>query len=137
MSAGIDGGLVVPPRRPPLSATSAARARHPAGAGGRPGADPGHGTGRLPAIAADGRLPRDIYARPHERGDERAKLVIIVVGIGLNSAASEAAIERLPGAVVLAIDAYADRPDEWARAARRSGHEILATVPMGGGPPFT
>jgi polysaccharide deacetylase 2 family uncharacterized protein YibQ len=56
--------------------------------------------------------------------------VIIIAGIGLSRAASEAAIDRLPGAVVLAIDAYAARPDDWARAARQSGHEILATVPL-------
>jgi uncharacterized protein len=87
-------------------------------------------SGHLPTIAADGRLPRDVYARPHERRDERARLVIIIAGIGLSRSASEAAIDRLPGAVVLAIDAYAARPDDWARAARQSGHEILATVPL-------
>ena len=56
--------------------------------------------------------------------------MVIVAGIGLNKAASEAAIERLPGAVVLAIDAYAARPDAWARSARLAGHELLATVPL-------
>jgi polysaccharide deacetylase 2 family uncharacterized protein YibQ len=38
----------------------------------------------------------------------------------------------LPGVIVLAIDAYAAHPDDWARAARRSGHEILATIPLEG-----
>ena len=57
---------------------------------------------------------------PHDTADARAKLVIIVAGIGLNKAASEAAIERLPAAVVLAIDAYADRRGRMgARGAAR------------------
>ena len=128
-SAGIDGGLIVPPMTaaafghlPPLAPDAPLA----------PAADPAlirTAFGGLPVIAADGRLPRG-SARPHDRADARAKLVIIVVGIGLNKAASEAAIERLPPAVVLAIDAYADRADAWARGARRAGHELLATVPL-------
>lgn len=130
-SAGIDGGLIVPPmtaaafnRLPPLAPDAPLA----------PAPDPAliqtTAFGGLPVIAADGRLPRQIYARPHDAADARAKLVIIVAGIGLNRAASEAAIERLPAAVVLAIDAYADRPDAWARAARHAGHELLAMVPL-------
>ncbi len=129
-SAGVDGGLVVSPL------TSAAFSRLPPLAleGPLPPApDPAliqtTSSGPLPTIS-DGRLPRDVYARPHDRRDERARLVIIVSGVGLSRSASEAAIDRLPGAVVLAIDAYAARPDDWARAARRAGHEILATIAL-------
>jgi polysaccharide deacetylase 2 family uncharacterized protein YibQ len=86
--------------------------------------------GGLPRIAADGRLPRQIYARPHDPAGSRAKLSVIIAGIGLSRPASEAAIEGLPAAVTLAIDAYAARPDAWAGAARRAGHELLVTVPM-------
>jgi polysaccharide deacetylase 2 family uncharacterized protein YibQ len=86
--------------------------------------------GPMPRIAADGRLARVVYARPFDRRDKRVKLAVVVGGIGLTRAASEAAITRLPGDVVLAIDAYAAQPDHWARAARQAGHEILATVPM-------
>ncbi|MGE5441873.1 MAG: divergent polysaccharide deacetylase family protein, partial [Bacteroidota bacterium] len=136
-SAGIDGGIVVSPltpaafgRLPPLVPDA------PLPPAPDPALIQATSSGRLPAISADGRLPRDVYARPHDRRDERARLVIIISGIGLSRAASEAAIERSPGAVVLAIDAYTARPDDWARAARRSGHEILATIPLedAGGP---
>ena len=130
-SAGIDGGLIVRPitasafsRLPPLALDT------PLAPAPDPALVQATASGELPVIAADGRLPRQIYARPHDTADARAKLVIIVAGIGLNRAASEAAIERLPAAVVLAIDAYADRPDAWARAARRAGHELLAMVPL-------
>jgi uncharacterized protein len=130
-SAGIDGGLVVSPL------TSAAFSRLPPlvpDAPLPPAPDPAliqtTSGGRLPTISADGRLPRQVYARSHDGRDERARLVIIIAGIGLSRAASEAAIDRLPGVIVLAIDAYAAHPDDWARAARRHRHEILATIPL-------
>ena len=81
-------------------------------------------------MAADGGLPRQVYARPHDPADPRARLAVIIAGTGLSRAASEAAIERLPAALTLAIDAYAARPDAWAGAARRTGHELLVTVPL-------
>jgi polysaccharide deacetylase 2 family uncharacterized protein YibQ len=129
---GLEGGLVVPAttaaafgRVPPLAPSEAPLAPAP-----DPALIESTAVGALPVIAADGRLPRRVYARPHDQADWRAKLAIIVAGVGLSNAASEAAIERLPGAVVLAIDAYADRPDAWAGAARRAGHELLAMVPL-------
>jgi polysaccharide deacetylase 2 family uncharacterized protein YibQ len=86
--------------------------------------------GTLPRVAADGRQPRLVYARPFEAGDRRARLSIIVSEIGLSRIASEAAIHRLPGPVVMAISAYAASPQQWAQAARRAGHEILASIPL-------
>lgn len=86
--------------------------------------------GLLPKIDAAGRLPRQVYARPFNRGDDRARVVVIVGGIGLARRPSEAAINGLPGAVTLAIGADAPHPDDWVRAARWRGHEVLATVPL-------
>ena len=86
--------------------------------------------GFLPKIDAAGRLPRQVYARPFDRSDDRARIVVIVTGIGLARAPSEAAINGLPGAFSLAIDAYASDPEDWVRAARWRGHEVLATVPV-------
>ncbi len=84
--------------------------------------------GPLPKIAKDGRTPRQVYARPFNTSDDRSRLVMIIGGIGLSDTASEAAINQLPASVVLAIDAYAPRPESWARAARQAGHEVLATL---------
>jgi len=92
-------------------------------------------TGRLPRIARDGRMPQQVYAGPFDRGDDRARLVLIIAGIGLAPTASRAAIEQLPAPAVLAIDAYAPQPEEWARAARQAGHEVLATLPLQPAPP--
>jgi hypothetical protein len=130
-SPGLDGGLIVAPF------TAAAFSQVPRLAPEAPltpAPDPAliqnTNSRGLPRMAADGGLPRQVYARPHDPADSRARLAVIIAGTGLSRAASEAAIERLPAALTLAIDAYAARPDAWAGAARRTGHELLVTVPL-------
>lgn len=134
-AAGIDGGIIAPPYTPasfaglaPLTASagevlSLAQAPDAALIEMTP-------AGALPRVGADGRQPRHVYARPFDRRDNRARLALIVLEAGLSRVATEAAIQRLPGAVVLAIDAYAASPESWAGAARRAGHEIIATIPL-------
>lgn len=134
VTAGIDGGIVV---QAYTEASFAGLPLLPAATVGEaltPAPDPSlievTPAGELPRIAADGRQPRQVYARPFDKQDERARLVIIVLNVGLSRAASEASIHRLPGAVVIAIDPYAVSPEDWARTARQAGHEIIATVPL-------
>ena len=133
-SVGIDGGLIVPPYKaasfaglPQLPPADRAEPLPPV-------PDPAlleeGPSGALPKIAADGRKPRLAYARPFEASDRRSRLSIIVTDIGLSRGASEAAIQGLPGEVVLAISAYAAAPEQWAHAARRAGHEIVASIPL-------
>ncbi len=86
--------------------------------------------GPLPKIAEDGRTSWKAYARPFDAADERARIAIVLVGLGLSRAATEAAIARTPTAVNLAFDVYAKNLDDWVRAARQGGHEVLLTVPM-------
>ena len=59
------------------------------------------------------------------------KIAVVVRGLGLSSAASEAAITRLPGAVSLSFSPYARQSAQaWAARARRQGHEVLIDLPM-------
>ena len=133
-SVGIDGGLVVLPYKavsfsgmPQLPPADRAEPLPPVPDPALVEQGP---SGALPRIAADGRKPRLVYARPFEAGDRRSRLSIIVTEIGLSRAASDAAIHGLPGEVVLAISAYAAAPEQWAHAARRAGHEIVASIPL-------
>lgn len=129
---GSDAGMVVP------ATTAAAYATVPELAPGAPLApapDPAlleelPGGAGLPKVAADGRQPWQAYAQPFDRRDRRARLVFIVLDVGLSRAASEAAVYRLPAPVTLVIDAYAEVPQQWAAAARRAGHEVLADLPL-------
>lgn len=86
--------------------------------------------GPLPKIGADGRKPWQVYARAHDTRDSRPRVAVVVGGLGLSRAATEAAIARLPAAVTLAFDPYATGLDDWVEAARRAGHEVLIELPM-------
>lgn len=93
--------------------------------------EPGHGTppGLLPRIAADGRMPRKVYARPALPSDGRPRIALVLAGFGGAEADSRTAI-ALPGPVTLAVSAYGRNQDALLAAARAAGHELLASVPM-------
>ncbi|MBT6116268.1 MAG: divergent polysaccharide deacetylase family protein [Rhodospirillaceae bacterium] len=87
--------------------------------------------GPLPRVAPDGRRPRDVYARPFNNPYERPMIAVIVTGLGLSEAATNAAIQELPGEITLAFSPYAaSRLNEWIELARAAGHETLLSLPM-------
>ncbi|AEO47744.1 hypothetical protein F11_06370 [Rhodospirillum rubrum F11] len=86
--------------------------------------------GLLPVIAADGRMPWRTYARPFTGDATRPRVAIIVSGLGMREAATQAAITRLPPDVTLAFDPYAPALPAWMGKARQSGHETLLELPV-------
>lgn len=86
--------------------------------------------GPLPMVSKDGRKPWQVYARPFDQNDKRPRVGLIFSGLGQSTAATEAAIQRLPGGVTLAFAPYAKNLDQWIGLARAAGHEVLLTVPM-------
>jgi polysaccharide deacetylase 2 family uncharacterized protein YibQ len=87
-------------------------------------------TGPLPRIAADGRKPWQVYARPFDRTTRKPWIAIVVVGLGPSAAQTDAAIAKLPGAVTLAFSPYTSGLPGWVEKARAAGHEIILEVPM-------
>jgi polysaccharide deacetylase 2 family uncharacterized protein YibQ len=85
--------------------------------------------GPLPVIARDGRTPFQAYARPFT-ANGKPKVALIVGGLGLNAAATKAAIERLPPEITLSFVAYSDGLQGWIDLARANGHEVLIEAPM-------
>jgi polysaccharide deacetylase 2 family uncharacterized protein YibQ len=85
--------------------------------------------GPLPRIGPDGRRPLLAYARPFDLDDQRPRLALLVVGLGLQADLSQAAI-ALPGEVSLQFSAYAPDLPGWVGRARRAGHEVLLDLPM-------
>jgi polysaccharide deacetylase 2 family uncharacterized protein YibQ len=106
----------------------------PAGSGVLPPApDPGlieqTSVGPLPRIGDDGRLPWQVYARPFDNRDTRPRIALIMSGLGLSGAATQAAIQGLPGGVSLAFQPFADDLQQWIRLARAAGHEVYLNLP--------
>ena len=61
-----------------------------------------------------------------------AKVAIVVEGLGLNKAATEAALTKLPPSVTLAFSPYARDLKKLMDRAKQRGHEVLIEVPMEG-----
>lgn len=85
--------------------------------------------GLLPAIATDGRTPFDVYRRPDSAGG-RARVALVVGGLGLNARITERAINQLPPEVTLSFVPYADNLQGWINRARAQGHEVLIEIPL-------
>ena len=106
----------------------------PTGRALRPAPDPAlveqSSFGPLPRISENGREPWQAYARPADGRTDRPRVAVILSGLGLSSAATEAAIQGLPGEVTLAFQPFADNIQQWIRLARAAGHEVLLNLPM-------
>ena len=89
---------------------------------------PGPG-GLLPIIGPDGRTPFQAYARPFQ-DNGKPKIALVVGGLGLNAAATRAAIDRLPSEITLSFVPYADGLQGWIDLARANGHEAMIEIPM-------
>ncbi len=85
--------------------------------------------GQLPRIATDGRTPRQAYAAAFDTSDTRPRIAILLAGIGMDEAASMAALD-LPAQVSFAVTPYATRLEKFVPAARAAGHELLLSMPM-------
>lgn len=85
---------------------------------------------RLPKIAADGRQPWRVYRRPFMGTRGRPLIAILIQEIGQSRQPTDAAIDRLPGEVTLALSPYARDIEAVAARARAAGHELLLMVPM-------
>lgn len=85
--------------------------------------------GLLPVVARDGRTPFAAYKRPFA-DNGRPKVALVVGGLGLNAAATKAAIDKLPGEITLSFVPYADNLQQWIDMARAAGHEVLLDIPM-------
>ncbi len=118
-----------PPGFPPEAATEAAAAQPGMAVPVLPELIEEGSYGPLPRIAPDGRRPFLAYARPFNLDDQRPRIALLVLGLGLQTDLTEAAI-GLPGEISLHFSAYAADLPSWLERARRAGHEVLLDLPM-------
>ncbi len=88
------------------------------------------GLAGVPRVAVDGRQPWQAYARPFEQTDQRPRLSVLLVEMGLSQEMTKGAIDHLHPAIGLALIPYAPAVGDLARAARLAGHEVLVAMPM-------
>jgi len=88
------------------------------------------GDGPIPIIAKDGRRPMDLYARPFDKSDPRPRIAVIVAGLGIGEAITQAAIDKLPPAITLSFTPYGTNLQSSVSAARAAGHEVMLELPM-------
>lgn len=86
--------------------------------------------GGLPRIAADGRIPGQVYAGGFTPTPGRPRIAVILVGFGLNGAADEEAVSSLPSGISLAVSPYAAGEPAALGNARKAGHELLLSIPL-------
>jgi polysaccharide deacetylase 2 family uncharacterized protein YibQ len=84
----------------------------------------------LPRIAPDGRTPMYQYAAGFNTAIRRPRVGILVAGIGMNEADSDAAVHLMPAGVTLAVSPYAVDTDRLLASVRAAEHEYLLSVPM-------
>ena len=83
-----------------------------------------------PSAQPGGLAPWQTYATPFNYDDPRPRVAIVILDLGLSSAATEAAIQGLPAGVTLAFSPYAENLSNWLNLSRASGHEALLGLPM-------
>ncbi|MDJ0895387.1 MAG: divergent polysaccharide deacetylase family protein [Alphaproteobacteria bacterium] len=100
----------------------------------RPAPDPNlleeSDTGPLPIVGRDGREAWEVYARPSDDSLSYPRIAIVVTSLGLSSAATQLAIQRLPGTITLSFAPNARRFAKDVAAARAAGHEVLVNLPL-------
>jgi polysaccharide deacetylase 2 family uncharacterized protein YibQ len=122
--------------KPPQDMTAAAPAAPgpapPAAAPQAPGAQTAAAVAP-PAPQAKPPAPPAIWqqlASPFDANDTRPRIAVVIVDLGLSSAATQAAIQNLPARVTLGFSPYADNLTNWINLARAAGHEVLLGLPM-------
>ena len=82
------------------------------------------------AAGDDGSPPWRRYAGEVKGGGGGPRIAVVLTGLGLSAAATEAAIKQLPPAVTLSFSPYARRLGQWIALARVNGHEVMIDLPM-------
>lgn len=86
--------------------------------------------GPLPKIDEAGRKPWQVYARPFNKADKRARIALVITQLGLSPQITQQAITELPAPVTLGFAPYTRSLADWVQQARDNGHEVLIGLPM-------
>ncbi|MGV1014382.1 MAG: divergent polysaccharide deacetylase family protein [Methyloceanibacter sp.] len=91
--------------------------------------------GPLPKVAADGRRPAEVYARPSRHtakagSGEPARVAVLLNGLGLPDSPGGDVLKGLPAPISVAYGAYGRDIQDVVTKARAAGHEVLLQIPL-------
>lgn len=83
-----------------------------------------------PAASNGGEPPWKRNSRPFPADDPRPRVSLVISGLGLTAAQTQAAIDQLPPEITLGFSPYSGDLEDWIAKARAAGHEVLIELPM-------
>jgi uncharacterized protein len=89
--------------------------------------------GPLPKIGSGGQRPSNAYIRkisPTVARSRKARIAILISGMGLSHTGTRQAISQLPSEITLAFAPYAKDLSNWGTKAKQDGHEVMLQIPM-------
>ncbi len=84
----------------------------------------------VPKVGGQGEKAWQTYARPFKVSPQKARISLVIRGLGLSRNTTLAAINQLPASVSLVFSPYTRGLEQWAGLARGAGHETLLSLPM-------
>jgi polysaccharide deacetylase 2 family uncharacterized protein YibQ len=86
----------------------------------------------LPVIGPGNRTPASTYAAAFDAADKHPRVALVIAGAGLDQDQTLHMLHDLPPAIDVAFSAYMPESleDQFAAAARKTGHECLQSIPM-------
>ena len=71
-----------------------------------------------------------LYGQKVPNANGRPRIAIVLTGLGLSKAATDAAIRQLPSEITLSFTPYAKNLESWIALARSQNHEVMLDLPM-------
>lgn len=87
-------------------------------------------TGPLPRVARDGRTPLRVYARSFDASDKRARIALVIRGLGVGPSNTAMALSQLSPEVTFGFVPFASELQSDIDKARGAGHEVMLELPM-------
>ncbi|HAH64587.1 MAG TPA: hypothetical protein DCL72_03715 [Rhizobiales bacterium] len=91
--------------------------------------------GPLPKVAADGRRPLDVYARPSRYASATPtggppRIAVLITGLGFPDSPPGDVLKGLPATMSVSYGAYGRSLQDLVTKARAEGHEVLLQIPL-------
>ena len=81
------------------------------------------------AFSQNPNLPQQDEIRQLNLSNEKPTITVVIAGLGLSKAATQAAIQQLPAGVTLSFSPLTKNLNDWIAQAKTGGHEVILQLP--------